>query len=731
MPPLQDGSSIREKRLQEGCCPNCGTRLYKVAHGSGGLHMPKMFRKRGDNNNSGGVSNHHGGSPNPRKMTPLTIPGVAERGQCLKCLVGYPGRSECGALDGCNGGNALIPRDTLPTVKAVPAFPSVKAVPVMVTLAPHERAPRQIRGGGRKSPPQSSPQAAAATSVSQAKNQQTAGGISTNGDVQEGAELKQPPELLIAGSGQVDLQPPPTRAFSNLSSIPAYPGNRSSSEESSSGDDSSSSDEGSLEGDELERRFDLCRLESDHASSSLVNNLRQNSAVRQGGALELEHLLKSEEDDRKPAAKPAGASVRGRKSISQQMEESTERIRKLQLEAAAVDLAYLEASTTKKPPEELECPSGMSPEVFYQLPAEMQKEVMEERNKDNGQKNNKNNVNGRKIRSGGEGDAAVPAAADIDPETLASLPDSIRKEVLEQARREQQRGQQQQGRHEPKNDASVEFDAAALLSFRHSQERQEEGRQDPDKRRAEELSKSTTEFLKGFDMNADDFAAFPEEVKADILQEKRRSSKVGAPSSSSSQWETPSSSAARPSPPASPSALATSNEEQELAARSGYDPETLASLPEDVRREVLNEERREREETLRKEREQRAKKDRSVGAHSVNVPAGYDPDTFSALPKDVQRELLEDAAQQRSYAAEGYDHDAVAEARIVAARPAGDGGGGGATTSCTYIGDYNVAGKRHGDGELKWANGDRYVGKFKDGYIEGRGTISFHDGAFP
>ena len=34
----------------------------------------------------------------------------------------------------------------------------------------------------------------------------------------------------------------------------------------------------------------------------------------------------------------------------------------------------------------------------------------------------------------------------------------------------------------------------------------------------------------------------------------------------------------------------------------------------------------------------------------------------------------------------------------------------------------------NGDGELKWANGDKYVGKFKDGFIEGRGTISFHDG---
>ena len=40
-------------------------------------------------------------------------------------------------------------------------------------------------------------------------------------------------------------------------------------------------------------------------------------------------------------------------------------------------------------------------------------------------------------------------------------------------------------------------------------------------------------------------------------------------------------------------------------------------------------------------------------------------------------------------------------------------------TSCTYEGEYNIYGKRHGDGELRWSNGDRYVGKFKDGSIEG------------
>ena len=48
--------------------------------------------------------------------------------------------------------------------------------------------------------------------------------------------------------------------------------------------------------------------------------------------------------------------------------------------------------------------------------------------------------------------------------------------------------------------------------------------------------------------------------------------------------------------------------------------------------------------------------------------------------------------------------------------------------SCMYDGEYNSSGNRHGDGTLIWMNGDKYVGKFKDGYIDGRGTITFHDG---
>jgi hypothetical protein len=45
----------------------------------------------------------------------------------------------------------------------------------------------------------------------------------------------------------------------------------------------------------------------------------------------------------------------------------------------------------------------------------------------------------------------------------------------------------------------------------------------------------------------------------------------------------------------------------------------------------------------------------------------------------------------------------------------------------TYEGDYNAVRNRHGEGTLTWANGDVYVGWFKNGFMEDRGTITFHD----
>jgi hypothetical protein len=47
----------------------------------------------------------------------------------------------------------------------------------------------------------------------------------------------------------------------------------------------------------------------------------------------------------------------------------------------------------------------------------------------------------------------------------------------------------------------------------------------------------------------------------------------------------------------------------------------------------------------------------------------------------------------------------------------------------TYKGEYNDYGERHGEGELTWSNGDKYVGHFWHGVREGEGTLHFKDGA--
>ena len=61
------------------------------------------------------------------------------------------------------------------------------------------------------------------------------------------------------------------------------------------------------------------------------------------------------------------------------------------------------------------------------------------------------------------------------------------------------------------------------------------------------------------------------------------------------------------------------------------------------------------------------------------------------------------------------------------ATPAADPG----TTSAiqaTYKGSFNNNGKRHGQGELEWSNGDLYKGSFVAGVREGHGTLFFNDG---
>ena len=49
---------------------------------------------------------------------------------------------------------------------------------------------------------------------------------------------------------------------------------------------------------------------------------------------------------------------------------------------------------------------------------------------------------------------------------------------------------------------------------------------------------------------------------------------------------------------------------------------------------------------------------------------------------------------------------------------------------CTYTGDFNADGLRHGRGTLEWANGDKYDGQFWNGMRHGVGKLMFADGEF-
>ncbi|KAL7483305.1 hypothetical protein ACHAW6_008958 [Cyclotella cf. meneghiniana] len=380
-------------------------------------------------------------------------------------------------------------------------------------------------------------------------------------------------------------------------------------------------------------------------------------------------------------------SINSHFAPQKQVANSLDRIRKLRQEADQQLTNFQNVAPTK--PQALDCPEGMSPDVFYQLPPDVQKEVSQH---------------------GSASTSSVTSASDIDPETLASLPENVRREVLDQARTSKQvefapdkiHLRKKKGHdRKPLSHSTKVFLSEYDIQEEDFDDLDEDVQRDllaekakhnhdagtSDRRSANvksSLSKSTKTFLSELDINEDDFDELDDDVKTDLLAEKQRSSVSGSMSGS--------------------------------LASSDYDPLTLASLPEDLRNELLDEEKRQREQEERNSRDRR-----TVGAHSVNVPAGYDPDTFEALPVAMQKELLDAANQGVIYSADGYENDSIVRAPLVAATSVGQ-------EKCTYSGGYNSAGKRHGEGQLVWAHGDVYVGSFKNGVIEGRGTITFHDG---
>ena len=152
----------REQRLRDGCCPNCGTRLYKVTISGGGV-MSKMFKKKNN------VADRNTVTSESIKMTPLTIPGAVERGQCIMCVTGITPRR----VDGRGEGRAVYANASLvPTVKAVPVFASI---PPSTPPTPYARAPPQP--------------------ITQTKSNDRI--LGDTGKINRG-NLKQPPEKLLS-----------------------------------------------------------------------------------------------------------------------------------------------------------------------------------------------------------------------------------------------------------------------------------------------------------------------------------------------------------------------------------------------------------------------------------------------------------------------------------------------------------------------------------------------------
>ncbi|KAL3780732.1 hypothetical protein HJC23_001014 [Cyclotella cryptica] len=583
--PQADNEAIREGRLREGLCPACGTRLYKVVRSRQTINVKALFK----NATHSTPSSADGGV----KMIPLTLPGVVERGQCMRCS---DGRDE-------------------PLTRRSPVVPAIKAVPVVArTPAEAYAAAHDLRDEDEDEDLLGIVDAEVThandpmheTDQKHAWSDRSCSAHSTD------TEYEDVPLLDLAS---MDLNDPYSSSLSYARSTSTGPDNP-----------------------------DLLEPIPDHAMDSYF-------------------------------------------APQEQVANSVDRIRKLREEADQQLSIFETAAPTK--PQALDCPDGMSPDVFYQLPPDVQKEVSQH---------------------GSTSNSSVVSATDIDPETLASLPENVRREVLDQARKSKQVNfapdniplRKKNGHdRKPLSQSTKVFlseydiqeedfddldeDVQRDLLAEKAKHIHNVGRLDKrsDKMKGS-LSKSTKQFLSVLDINEEDFDVLDDDVKNDLLAEKQRSSLTGSAGCS--------------------------------LGSSDYDPLTLASLPEDLRNELLVEEKRQREVEERNSLDRRA-----VGAHSVKVPAGYDPDTFEALPVALQKELTDAANQGVVYSADGYEYDSIVRAPLVSATSVGQ-------ETCTYSGGYNSAGKRHGEGKLEWANGNVYIGWFKNGVIEGRGTITFHDG---
>jgi len=92
----------------------------------------------------------------------------------------------------------------------------------------------------------------------------------------------------------------------------------------------------------------------------------------------------------------------------------------------------------------VECPPGMDPEVFSQLPIEMQQEVLESH------------------QASSQVADQLDSSSNLDPEALAALPEDMRREVIQQEQNERRLREQEQAPADPSN--AEEMDTVSFLA---------------------------------------------------------------------------------------------------------------------------------------------------------------------------------------------------------------------------------------------------------------------------
>jgi len=161
---------------------------------------------------------------------------------------------------------------------------------------------------------------------------------------------------------------------------------------------------------------------------------------------------------------------------------------------------------------------------------------------------------------------------------------------------------------------------------------------------------------------------------------------------------------------------------------SDLDPDVLAVLPDDIRREIIEQE-------IHRLQDDNSQQDlvhhgvASIEPEDVtcqtraNISSGpegsdLDPDVLAALPDDIRQETIEQVMQRPQK--ENLQREIIPSRNRIEF---------GSSRTAAYEGEMNSLGERHGKGKLRWHNGDTFKGDFRHGLRNGIGTLTLSDGS--